>query len=425
MLYKKANDFSMVIVYIEAYDTILCGCMKKNQALALCLCLIMCYSFVTFSSGASISTQATISSYGSVSLMFTFGNSAIDTHVDQNDANAQSISYFTSTTTGSITDIMAYTAGVSSGNAIAALYAVNPGSADALLAQSKSVSIGTTFSWVDFQLPSAYTVTAGTTYRLAIMGNVPLNIMESGPGQRDHNAVSSYTNGFKNPFGSIWGTDYTEAMSIYASGTSSSTPTPTPVPTPTATPMPTATPTPTKTPTSSSVNLEPLSAFYSEVQSGGGASSYASLDNTVLHNGNPSVKVGPDYVRGTREVDGAWISVHPGDHIVMSVLVKTEAYTSTDIQAGASFGWDFYGSTSIGYAIAALNSNQEQAGHPNSAELNPFGADGGVNGFGYTINGEGGLCQVGGLICRVPWGQDWTHPMGFYCSNTSLLLCYR
>ncbi len=145
-----------------------------------------------------------------------FGNTAIGTIMDQNDANAQSISYFTSTSTGLVTDIFAYIDGASSGNVIAALYAVNGGSAGALLAQSKSVSLGTTFSWVDFQLITPFVATSGTTYGLAIMGNVPVNVMVvSGTGQRDHNAVSSYARGFANPFGNIWGTDDRGAMSIY------------------------------------------------------------------------------------------------------------------------------------------------------------------------------------------------------------------
>ena len=67
------------------------------------------------------------------------------------------------------------------------------------------------------------------------MGNVKLNLVEvTGTGVRDHNAVSSYSNGFKNPFGNTWGTDRAGAMSIYATGTAS-TPAPNPTPTPTTT----------------------------------------------------------------------------------------------------------------------------------------------------------------------------------------------
>jgi len=181
-----------------------------------------------------------------------FGNTAVGSIFEQNDANAQSISYFTPQTTGSVTDIMAYISGVTSGNAIAAIYAVNGGSAGALLEQSKSVSLGTTFSWVDFQLQTPFAVNSGTTYGLAIMGNVAVNVVEvSGTGQRDHNAVSSYANDFVNPFGVVSGTDNSGSMSIYATVTSLPTPTYIPTPSPTVVPTPTITPAPTPTSTPS------------------------------------------------------------------------------------------------------------------------------------------------------------------------------
>jgi hypothetical protein len=225
---------------------------------------------------------------------------------------------------------MAYIDGASSGNAIAALYAVNSGSAGALLAQSKAVSIGTTFSWVDFQLPSAYTVTAGTTYGLAIMGNVPLNIMEGGSGQRDHNAVSSYGNGFKNPFGAVWGTDNVGAMSIYASGTSTPTPTPTP--------------TPVYSGTYSGTNIVPVPHDSTGNPYWGiwdcnpvPFNANNNLDFTVLgHDGvYPSVNIGGiangevyhGYVaknyNGADECDATWINVQPGDHIYYSAWLKS------------------------------------------------------------------------------------------------------
>ena len=76
-----------------------------------------------------------------------------------------------------------------------------------LMEQSNSVNIGSSLSWVVFQRPLPVSVNSGTTYGLALMGNVLLNLMEvSGTGQRDHNGVSSYANGFANPFGTIWGT---------------------------------------------------------------------------------------------------------------------------------------------------------------------------------------------------------------------------
>jgi hypothetical protein len=372
--------------------------VKRTQTIILSLCLIISCLFVTLEVGASSSTQAVISSSGSVSLSpIPFGNTAIGTYLDQNDPNAQSISYFTSTATQSVTDIIAYIAGASSGNAIAALYAVSGSSAGALLEQSNSVNIGTTFSWVDFQLQTPYTVTAGTTYGLAIMGNVPVNLMiVLGTGQRTAGpGAGSYANGFTNPFGAVWGTDNLGAMSIYPTGTNSGTSSPTPTPTP----IPTTTP--------SSANLEPLSAFYHDTADYGG-SVYATVDNSVLHNGNPSISVGPDYVRGSREVDGAWISVKPGDHIVMSCWVKTDACpSSTDPQGGVTIGWDFETSQSSAapnsLAIVDVSSDGTQAGHPTSAERGW-----GVGTFGYSINGAAGLSQVGGNVVRIPWGTDWT-----------------
>ena len=222
---------------------------KLTKSAVLCIIAIFIISMLSVFAAAPVQAATTPS----------FGNTAIGTNTAHNDANAQSVSYFTATTTGTITDIIAYTDGQTTGNCMAALYAVSGGSASNLLEQTSSVSISTTFSWVDFQLPSAYSVTSGTTYGLAIMGNVAINIVEvAGTGQRDHNAVSSYTNGFANPFGIIWGTDKNGAMSIYAA-TTTSTPTPTPTPIATPTPGPTASPAPAPTLTWTTKAVLPVS----------------------------------------------------------------------------------------------------------------------------------------------------------------------
>ena len=47
---------------------------------------------------------------------------------------------------------------LSSGKAIAALYAANGGSAGALLEQTSSANIGTTMTWIDFQLTNTNTM---------------------------------------------------------------------------------------------------------------------------------------------------------------------------------------------------------------------------------------------------------------------------
>jgi hypothetical protein len=52
------------------------------------------------------------------------------------------------------------------------------------------------------------------------MGNVPVNLaLVAGTGQRTGGpGYGSYSNGFANPFGTVWFNDFTGAMSIYASG---------------------------------------------------------------------------------------------------------------------------------------------------------------------------------------------------------------
>ena len=108
--------------------------MKKKLSIAtiLSISIIMC-AMVAAGNLSSTGVQG--------ALVPVFGNTVIGTIMDQNDANAQSISYFTTTSTGLVTDIMAYIDGASSGNAIAAIYSVSGNAAGALLAQSKPVTL--------------------------------------------------------------------------------------------------------------------------------------------------------------------------------------------------------------------------------------------------------------------------------------------
>jgi hypothetical protein len=149
---------------------------------------------------------------------FTFGNTAIGTYFDQNSANAKSASSFICASNGQITDIYAYVArATSTGTGEAAIYADNSGQPGALIAQSNAESITTSYSWVDFQLPTPKNVTSGTVYWLSICSDDALNLyVVAGSGVRVHNG-NIYSGGFSNPFGSVWGTDTTGAMSIYAS----------------------------------------------------------------------------------------------------------------------------------------------------------------------------------------------------------------
>lgn len=100
-------------------------------------------------------------------------------------------------------------------------------------------------------------------------------------------------------------------------------------------------------------NLEPLSAFFLDMN--GAASSYASLSTSITHNGHASIRLAADRIRGTREDDGAWINVHPGDHIYAGVWAKTDPNTANggnpDIYRGARVGIDLCAQTSAGYGV--------------------------------------------------------------------------
>jgi hypothetical protein len=130
---------------------------------------------------------------------------------------------------------------------------------------------------------------------------------------------------------------------------------------------------------------------------------YAEYDTLVTHNGNPSIHVKAGSAWAGGEVDGAWISLKPGDHIVFTGYVKTGDFSPTDLQAGAGFGFDFYAHTNQGYGILFIDPTL-QAGHPTSAEKN----HGDPDDFGYSINGASGLTQESGKTVKVPFGTDWT-----------------
>jgi len=340
-----------------------------------------------------------------------FGNNAIGTITDQNDPNAQSISFFTCATTGQVTDVIAYIAGASQGNAIAAIYAVNGNAPTTLLKQSNPASISTSFSWVDFQLPTPYTPTSGTTYGLAIMGNVPVNIrIVSGTGQRTGGpGYGSYAKGFTNPFGTIWFNDYSGAMSIYAAGTGSTpTATPTPTPDPTGTPTPKSTVKPANP--SSSTNLAPIPdawGSYSELGSVnyGTGVQITHLDTSVTFNGQPSIRIDAHTsadMNTYRECDSNCLSIKPGDHVTISIWIKTGGTHSDANYAhetggvyGARIGGDFYAD---GQQVDGFTSS----GGPNNAfSMVP-----------YTPNGPNWVSTKGTAsgtnVMFVPWGSDWT-----------------
>jgi hypothetical protein len=128
-------------------------------------------------------------------------------------------------------------------------------------------------------------------------------------------------------------------------------PSPSPTPSPTPIPSPTQVPTPSPTATPSPNNLAVIPNDWS--LSFGSNPQYAFLDYDVTYNGHVSIRIGPDYVGATREIDGKWYTVRPGDHIVAKVwiLVGDSSTGDTISWHGGRLGFDLYAHTSAGYGI--------------------------------------------------------------------------
>jgi hypothetical protein len=179
----------------------------------------------------------------------------------------------------------------------------------------------------------------------------------------------------------------------YYSPSNIPSPTSSPTPTPVATPKPTPTLTPTPTPTStpSANNLVSIPRAWSSPTIGGTASTSNSiggvanviLDNNVLHNGNPSIRLDPvgSTPNYAREVDAPWLNIKPGDHIVFSCWIKTSAssYGDTNPYSGARIAIDFYAN---GYITAWQSLGQ------------------------CIWDSKGG--DIGAIQTYVNWNKDWT-----------------
>jgi hypothetical protein len=127
-----------------------------------------------------------------------------------------------------------------------------------------------------------------------------------------------------------------------------------------------------------STNLATIPTFFSGDITGGYAP-YASVSYTTTHNGNPSIRIGPDYSsRQTREVDGKWVNIHPGDHVIFSCWIKTDSFSGTTYPwSGGRIGIDLY--IPVGDGSVSIIDD----GHPTDQESSK------------------GICVVG-------WGKDWT-----------------
>jgi hypothetical protein len=112
------------------------------------------------------------------------------------------------------------------------------------------------------------------------------------------------------------------------------------------------------------------------------------LDYSVTHNGHVSIRIDPHTSADTdvtRECDGKWYTVKPGDHIVVKIWIKTSASSlgDTDYRHGGRIGIDFYAHTSVGYGI--LDSADTPIGDVSRAGSNIPTGD-----------------------CVLNWGKDWT-----------------
>jgi hypothetical protein len=117
------------------------------------------------------------------------------------------------------------------------------------------------------------------------------------------------------------------------------------------------------------------------------------IDYTVTHNGNPSLKA----VKGVQEIDLSsswqWLgrAIVPGDHVIIGVWIKT---TSSNQIGGARIGCDFYGTSGalIG-GVPQFTPFQEP----------PFQAP-----YASTFTSNVGTMTATN-VQYVAWGSDWTY----------------
>lgn len=143
-------------------------------------------------------------------------------------------------------------------------------------------------------------------------------------------------------------------------------------------------------------------------------SSYASFDPTTKFNNNAgSIKLGPDYTFGTREVDILWADVAPNDLILCAAWVRTDALSqSADNQPGIRLGLDTYIESYITTVVDPVNNpdappinavdsgvSRPNVGHPNEQES--------ANGMTPDANGVS-WGSLGANPFRLDWGHGWT-----------------
>jgi aryl-phospho-beta-D-glucosidase BglC (GH1 family) len=230
--------------------------LKKPTALFIGAIFIM--SALSFLATSAIQVEA------STSVLYTFGDTKVETQIDEMPTGWISAIKFTAPEDGTVSKLTYYCSGVSVGKTKCFVYnSDSHGSPNQLIASSNEVGVTTVGMWRDYAVPP-FDVVAGATYWLAFMGNVKLHTpIASGEANQWSwtgsgalvypNAPSSFVEGgFTNYKASIYVT-YISTTPI-PTPTSSSIPSPTPTATLipalpiTPTPVPVTTPAPTINP---------------------------------------------------------------------------------------------------------------------------------------------------------------------------------
>ena len=337
----------------------------------------------------------------------TFGYSQIGHYTDQLIPGYKDSCRYQAPQSGTINSVSLY---IQTANAQVrfGVYSDQNGKPSQLLAQSNQVTSASN-TWVTASLTAS--IVAGQYYWLTITTTKAIYYYYDYASGGSSGYATEPTTTMSSNYGSYnaW---YASKFTMYATYTTTSSPNSTPAPTQT----PTASQSSTPTTTYSGKNLESIpSAFQTEINRW----SYITLDYSVTHNGNPSIRLAPDNSgRGTRECDGTWINVLPGDHIVFSAWIKTTAYSNTQY-TGGRIGIDLYGRTSWGTQTVTVVDTLPR----DYTTVNGVSCSGSkTRGFTGTAPNLGNppVSQF-----KVPWGKDWTYvyydfkiPTTYYTQNT-------
>ena len=290
-----------------------------------------------------------------------FGDTNIEAYINTAGSGQINVCRFQSSTTGTLNSLNLYCAqNTGSPMTSAVVYSDNNGAPGSLLGQGTSTPVLGSFGWLQLGGLSI-SVTSGTYYWLGFWISSSNSLISYA------NNHASTTKGMAYQFGQYTspptslGTPNgyaTWMASIYATYTTTTT---------------TTTPTSSPTPNTITNNLAPSPNGWSTATNGmwyaaGGVANDV-LDKSVLYNGAPTIRQDPIWSTNdnyAREVNGPWLAIKPGDHIVFSCWIKTSAssYGDTNPCSGARIGIDFYGEGGVITGTAS----------PNGASWTPSGS---------------------------------------------------